>query len=54
MVFYLLEMLNLFRISLKKIYYVDILNIYSSVVLIRVLVVYVINVCVIRFYWMFM
>lgn len=40
--------------SLKKIYYVDTLNIYSSVALTRVPAVYVINVRVIRFYWMLM
>lgn len=54
MAFHLLEMLNLLRTSLKKIYYVDTLNIYSSVALTRVPAVYVINVRVIRFYWMLM
>lgn len=54
MAFHLLEMLNLLRTSLKKIYYVDTLNIYSSVALTRVPAVYVIYVRVIRFYWMLM
>lgn len=53
MAFHLLEMLNLLQ-QVWKIYYVDTLNIYSSVALTRVPAVYVINVRVIRFYWMLM